>query len=67
MSGIFQRLRGWWTLRRDDAEHVAEVEFHLEQLVARHVARGLSAQEARRVARLEFGSPVEAREGARDA
>lgn len=67
MSGPWDRLASWWRLRREDADHVAEVDFHMEQLIARHVERGLSKAEAQRRAILEFGSRVEIRETARDA
>jgi hypothetical protein len=43
-----------------------ELQFHLDERVADLVARGTPLEEARRLARLEFGGPVQIREAIRD-
>jgi putative ABC transport system permease protein len=65
MTHPFQRLRSWWRLHREDREHRDEVAFHLDMLVERHLAAGLSPADAQRRASLEFGSRVAAREAVR--
>jgi putative ABC transport system permease protein len=62
----FKRLRS--LLRRDqlDLDLDAELQFHLEQKILDLVASGVPPGEARRRARLEFGSLVKAREASRD-
>ena len=65
MSLWRQLLHGIRGLTHRDAVHrdaADEVEHWLEQSVQEHVARGLSAQEARRAARLELGSEAGVRE-----
>src|SRR5262245_4913501 len=54
-------------LRRStrDQEILDEVEHYLEQATASYMARGLSAQEARRAARIELGSETSVREQVR--
>lgn len=44
----------------------AELRFHLEQQVADHIAAGMSPEEARRRARLEFGGLDQVKEECRD-
>jgi len=44
-----------------------ELRFHLEQQIADYVAAGLSADEARRRAQLEFGGLERVKEEVRDA
>ena len=68
-------MRAWWSrvcgsLRRGDAlerEMDREMEFHLEMAARRNVDRGMSRDEARRNARLAFGSAEAFKEDARDA
>ncbi len=54
-------------LRRDESERdiADEVEHYLDQLAAAHIARGATPDEARRLARLEAGSPSAVREEVR--
>jgi putative ABC transport system permease protein len=54
--------------RRDLTEkHLdAELQFHLEQRIADLVAAGMAPEEARRLARLEFGGPDQVKEECRD-
>jgi putative ABC transport system permease protein len=59
----YQRLfRGARTERQLDAE----LRFHLEQQIADYVAAGMSPEEARRRARLEFGGLDQVKEECRD-
>jgi predicted permease len=65
------RLRSYWRrlVNRDSFErHMSdEMRFHLESRAGDLVARGMSAGEARRRARLEFGNPAVWAEHCRDA
>ena len=63
---LLKRLRS--LLRRDrlDLDLDDELQFHLEQKILDLVAAGLPPNEARRRARLDFGSLVKAREASRD-
>ncbi|HZU28926.1 MAG TPA: ABC transporter permease [Bryobacteraceae bacterium] len=51
----------------EDARMSAELRYHFEQLVREAVAAGMSAQQARRHARLEFGGLDQIEEECRDA
>lgn len=61
----------WWHRLRHRTEMEAqldkELRFHLEEHAAELRARGHSAAEARRLARLEIGGPEQVKEGCRDA
>ena len=67
--------RAWWSrvrgsLRRDDAierEMAREMEFHLDMATRRNVERGMTPEEARRQARLVFGSTEAFKEAGREA
>ena len=67
LDAIVLRLRT--ALRRDRANRDldAEIAFYLEQEVEKNLARGLSPEEARRRARLAFGSLDAARDDCRNA
>ena len=58
----------WWRrLRhrhRAEAELDAELRDHIERQVTDHVRAGMSAREARRRARLEFGASIRSRSSA---
>ena len=43
-----------------------EISFHLQQLTDSYIARGLSPQEARRQARLDFGGPTQVKQSVRE-
>jgi predicted permease len=60
--GFVQRIRN--LRRRDvvDAEIAAELRAHLEMAVEAAVRKGMSEQQARRAARLQFGNPVAVKE-----
>ena len=54
--------------RRSKAEHETddEMRFHLERQIEQHVAAGLSPEEARRQALIEFGGVQQTRENVRE-
>ena len=56
-------------LRRNALERELnkEMQFHLDAAVADHVRAGLSPDEARRRARIDFGGPEQIKEDTRDA
>src|SRR3954468_15284642 len=64
-------MMSWITrlLRRDALENELdrEMQFHLDAAVADHVRAGMSPDDARRRARMEFGGPEQMKEQARDA
>jgi predicted permease len=68
---LLGRLRslGKWLFRRKSVEKEldAEVQAFYEVIVQRHMDGGLSELEARRLARLDFDSPENAKEQVRDA
>lgn len=61
------RLRTLFRRDRADRDLDAEIAFYLEQEVEKHLARGLSPDEARRQARLAFGSLDAAKDDCRAA
>ncbi|HEX9639914.1 MAG TPA: permease prefix domain 1-containing protein, partial [Candidatus Krumholzibacteria bacterium] len=56
------RVRGWLLGRRLDRELHEEISGHLEEATEELQRQGLSAGEARRVARLRFGGVTQTRE-----
>ena len=64
---VTRALGALFRSRRADADVSDEVAHYLEEAVAAHRARGLSAEAARRAARLEVGSPVAIREEVRSS
>jgi predicted permease len=60
------RLRSLIGRRHVEDELDRELAIHIEQLTREHVAAGVSEAEARRLARLEFGSPEAVKEQCRD-
>ncbi|HUD12826.1 MAG TPA: permease prefix domain 1-containing protein, partial [Terracidiphilus sp.] len=61
MREFLTRLR-FLALRRPQSELDEELNFHVEQSVERNVAAGMTAEEARRQAMIEFGGVERARE-----
>ncbi|MGH9614719.1 MAG: ABC transporter permease, partial [Bryobacteraceae bacterium] len=55
-----------WPKRPSDTERTSELRFHLEELIQDKIAEGLSHEEARREAILEFGGEQQLREELRD-
>jgi len=66
-ADLLFRLRA--LLRRNSAENDLdeELRFHLDQQAAKHQARGLSAEEASRQARLDFGGTAQVKDECRDS
>ena len=68
---MLARMHSWWRAltrqSRLEAEMVSEMEGHIERYAADLEARGTERGEARRVARLEFGSMGAAAEECREA
>jgi putative ABC transport system permease protein len=56
---LASRLANVFRGRRLDADFASEMESHLDMLAAEHVRRGLSPDEARRAARLDFGGSMQ--------
>src|ERR1700730_11111518 len=60
----------WWKSlfrkRALDAQLSSEVRFHIDEMTAAHIAAGMSPQEARRRAVLEFGGGEQIKEELRD-
>src|SRR5438046_7163365 len=63
----FLRLRALLFRREMDEELQAELQSHLEMQTRKNLAEGLTPQEARRQARLQFGGFEAAKEDCRDA
>src|SRR5215510_9206271 len=60
------RIRGWLTPRGADEEFARELESHVEMLTAENVRRGMSLEEARRVARMRLGGVTQISEQRRE-
>ena len=60
--GILRRLGNLGRQRKLEAEIEAELQSHIEMRIADNVAAGMSPEEARRKARLQFGNPVVVKE-----
>ena len=60
------RLRGVVFRNRMEQELRREVDFHLDMMVRKNVARGMSLEEARRQAAIKFGSSPATLESCRD-
>jgi hypothetical protein len=54
----------WWN--KKEAQFDSELRFHLDALTQENIAAGLSPDEARRKARLDFGGPEHIKEDLRD-
>jgi putative ABC transport system permease protein len=63
---IWSKLVGFLRRRTLDRELDDEVGFHLEMLIDEHRRRGMSAEDARRLALREFGGIVQMKESYRD-
>jgi hypothetical protein len=60
------RIRGMFAKRRQDAELNDELQAHLEMLAEENMQRGMSAEDARRAARIELGGVEQIKEAVRD-
>src|SRR5215472_986102 len=63
---ILRRIEFVWKRRQLEEDLQDEVTAHLEWKVSENLAQGMTAEEARRRALLEFGNPVLAREKSRE-
>lgn len=64
---FFRKLQEMARRRRREAERAAEMQFHLEELEARHRAAGLSPVDAHYAALREFGNVAGLRQRARES
>jgi putative ABC transport system permease protein len=64
---LLRRLRNLWRRERIEREINAELEAHIDMRMQDNIASGMSADQARREARLRFGNPAVARERAIEA
>ena len=60
------RIRGWVSRQRVDAEFSEELGEHLEMLTAENQRRGMTAEEARRAAKVRLGGMMQLRETNRE-
>jgi putative ABC transport system permease protein len=60
------RIRGMFAKRRRDAELEEELAAHLEMLAQENIERGMTAEEARRSARIELGGGEQIKEAVRE-
>ena len=63
---LFAYLRGLARRRRISDEVDDELQFHIEQEIDTHVARGVSPAEARRMALRDLGGVAQTRQGVWD-
>ena len=66
-ADLWLRLRALVFRNRMEQELQGEVDFHIEMMVRKNVARGMNMDEARRQAAIKFGSSPGVLEGCRDA
>src|SRR5215467_4007936 len=64
---LLHRLRSFFRGRQQDRELDAEISAHLELAIEENLKRGISPDEARRQALVQFGGPQQAKENHRDA
>jgi len=67
LQSIFHRFRSLFRKNAVERELDQELRFHLERQIAEHIAAGMSHQDARRAAQLEFGGVELFKEECRDA
>jgi predicted permease len=67
MRQIWARIRYLFRREPHARELDEELEAHLEMAIEANVERGMSPEEARRLARREFGNPARVRESAQEA
>ena len=66
ITDLWLRIRALLFPRRTEAELDEELQFHVDMLTRQHIAAGRSADEARRLARSQFGSMALAADRCRD-
>ena len=67
LQSIFHRSRSLFRKNAVERELDQEMRFHVERQIAENLAAGMSPEEARRVAQLEFGGVELFKEECRDA
>src|SRR5258707_11136032 len=67
LQSVLHRLRNLFRKDSVERETDQELHFHLDHEIAQHVSRGMSAEEARRAAILEFGGVERFKEECREA
>src|SRR5713226_10648268 len=67
LQSVLHRIRNLFRKDSLERETDQELRFHLEHEIAQHVSRGMSAEEARRAALLEFGGVERFKEECREA
>src|SRR5881628_1588251 len=67
LDDVLLRLRSLFRRKKVEAELDDELRFHFAQQVAKFIHSGLPPQEAKRLARLEFGGMEQLKEEHRDA
>jgi putative ABC transport system permease protein len=67
LQSIFHRLRNLFHKDEVERETDQELGFHLERQIAEHAVAGMSPEEARRAALLEFGGLEQFKEACREA
>src|ERR1700686_4211420 len=67
LQSISHRLRSLYRKDEVERETQQELRFHLERQIAEHAATGMSPEEARRAALLEFGGVEQFKEECREA
>src|SRR5688572_11334753 len=66
LTQLMAYVRGFARRRRADAEAAEELAFHLEHETQANVERGMTPQEARRIALIALGGVEQTREAVRD-
>ena len=66
LRSILSRIGGLFTRKRRDEYLNSEIQLHLELLTEKYLRSGMPLAEAKRAARLEFGSPEPMKENYRD-
>ena len=67
LRSIFHRFRSLFRRNAVERELDQEIRFHVERQIAEHIVAGMSQEEARRAAQLEFGGVELFKEECRDA
>jgi putative ABC transport system permease protein len=67
LQSIFHRFRSMFRKNAMERELDQEMRFHVERQIAEHIAAGMSQEEARHAAQLEFGGVEQFKEECRAA
>ncbi len=67
LDGLLQKVKSLLARRGAEEELAEELALHVELQTRKHIAAGVSEEEARRLARVEFGAAEAAREECREA